>query len=215
MELSGKIASDKVIQVKFAISGKISVINVNQGQSVKKNQLLATLDKGELQAYLDRSLKYFEQTRAEFDEKQKQNTTELEKRKIQSELDISIKNVEIAKFNLESTNLYSPIDGIVAGLDPVSVGVNITPASFVVTILDPNSFYFEAKIKEEIITDVKKDDFGQISLKAFKGRIINGRVSSIGLIPSSEGIYPVKIVIDDQSNLRVGLKGEVLIKKGF
>lgn len=96
MELTGKIAADKVLKLKFLIGGKLNYLNSYPGQAVKKGQLLAKLEQTELQAYLDRALKYYEQVRAEFDEKQGKNLNEYEKRKIQAELEVAVKNTEIA-----------------------------------------------------------------------------------------------------------------------
>lgn len=73
MELTGKIESSKILKLKFLIGGKLNYLNTHQGQTVKKGQLLAKLEQTELQTYLDRSLKYYEQVRAEFDEKQGKN----------------------------------------------------------------------------------------------------------------------------------------------
>ncbi|MBI2029356.1 efflux RND transporter periplasmic adaptor subunit [Candidatus Gottesmanbacteria bacterium] len=213
MNLSGKIASDQVIKLKFSISGTVSSVNTTTGKSVKKGELLASLNQKELQAYLDRSLKYYDSQRAEFEEKQKKGIGDFERIKIQSELDISVKNVEIAKTNLEATNLYSPINGIVVEMDPIAPGVNIAPTNFVITVLNPDSYYFDAEVKEENLNDLKVDDYAEISLKAFKDKVYKGRVAAIGITPSKDGIYPVKIVLEEKTDLRLGLSGTVELKQ--
>jgi membrane fusion protein (multidrug efflux system) len=211
MELAGEILAQNIYEFKFGISGKLSQINVKESSTVKKGQLLAKLDQTELQAYLDRALKYYEQVRAEFDEKQKTNLSETDKRKIQAELDVSVKNIEIAKTNLEATNLYSPCDGIVIDCDPVISGMNITPNSLVITVVDVSSFYFEAVLPEENITKVKPDMPAKVELKAFPDKIIEGKVSWIGYMPLDDGMYGVKITLNDQSELKIGMTGKAQI----
>ena len=211
MELNGKITSDKILKLKFSSSGKLAQLNVSSGQTVKKGQLLARLDQTELQAYLDRSLKYYEQVRADFDEKQKGNLNEYDKRKVQAELEVSIKNTEIAKTNLEATNLYSPVDGIIAEVDPIAVGVNITPAGFLITILDHQSFYFQAEVKEEDLGKVKPDLSAKISLKAFPQKALEGKITGIGYLPLKDGVYPVNFSLNDLSELKPGMTGKAVI----
>lgn len=213
MQLPGKIASHNIIKLKFPISGTVVLVNTSFSKSVKKGELLAVLDKKELQTYLDRALKYYESERAEFDEKQKKGIGEYEKVKSQNSLDISVKNVEIAKSNLEATNLYAPIDGIVSEMDPIVPGVNISPSNFVITIINPSSFYFEAIIEEKDLEKVTIDDYAEITLTAFKDKKLKGRVASIGLMPSGNGKYPVTIVLENTDNLRLGLNGEAGIRK--
>ncbi len=213
MQLPGKIVSHNIIKLKFSMSGTIRSVSASPGKSVKKGELLATIDKKELQAYLDRALKYYESERAEFDVKQKKEMGGYEKVKSQNSLDISVKNVEIAKSNLEATNLYAPIDGIVSEMDPIVPGVNISPSNFVITIINPSSFYFEAIVKEEDLEEIGIDDYAEITLTAFKDKKFKGRISSIGLMPSGNGKYPVIIVLENTDNLRLGLNGEAGIRK--
>lgn len=211
MELTGKIASAKILKLKFLNSGTLKELNAVPGQAVKKGELLAKLDGKQLQTYLDRALKYYEQVRADFDEKQGKSLNEFEKRKIQAELDVSVKNTEIAKASLEETNLYAPIDGIIIEVDPISVETNITPGSFVITLLDHQSFYFEAQIKEEDLGKIKVDSPATVNLKAFPDKTLNGKVNWIPYTPIKDGIFNVNISLEDQSELKPGLTGTAKI----
>lgn len=207
MQLPGKIAAEGILKLKFLIGGKLILLNASSGQTVKKGELLARLDPTELQAYLDRALKYYEQVRSEFDEKQSKSLTEYEKRKIQAELEVAVKNVEIAKINLESTNLYAPISGIIIEVDPIAQGVNITPGGFVITLLDHQSFYFEVLLKEEDLGKIKPDLAAKITLKAFPGKVITGKVDWISYLATKEGVYSVRVSLEDKSELKIGLTG--------
>lgn len=208
MELTGNIAASTVLKLKFLVSGTIASLNVKNGQTVKKGALLASLNKKELQTYLDRALKYYEQVRAEFDEKQGKNLNEYEKRKMQSELDVAIKNVEIAKINLEACDLNAPIDGIIIDVDQTAVGVNITPTNFVITLLDHQSFYFEAQVSEEDLAKIRVDLAAKVNLKSFPGKTISGKVEWVSYIPSKDGFYSLRISLDDKSELKIGLSGK-------
>lgn len=212
MELKGKINASKIAQCKFAISGKLVSINCKVGDSVKKGQVLATLNKTELQAFLDRALKQYDLERALFDEKQKENLTEYEKRKFQDSLDISVKNVEIAKSNLEGTDLYSSINGTIAEIDQCYPGDNITPGGFIVTVIDPASFYFQAELPEENLSQVSINQLIKIVLKAYSDKTLDGKVEQIGFTPTKEGYYSVAVLLLSVStDLRLGLSGTATI----
>lgn len=211
MQLPGKISAYRILKLKFLGSGKIISLNANLGQTIKKGDLLAKLDPGEPQTYLDRALKYYEQVRAEFDEKQNKSLSEYDKRKIQAELEVSIKNVELAKINLEASGLYAPINGIIIDIDPIAVGLNISPSNFIITLLDHQSFYFQAEIPEDDLNIVKADMPVKVSLKAFSGKTFDGKVSWVSYFPEKEGIYNVHVALSDLSELKLGLSGTALI----
>lgn len=207
MEFAGKIASDKIFKLQFLIGGRLAFLDAFLGKTVKKGELLARLDQTELQAYLERALKYYEQVRSEFDEKQQKSLSEYEKRKIQAELEVAVKNVEIAKANLEATNIFAPTDGIIVDIDSAIPGVNITPGGFLISLLDHQSFYFEILVSEEDLEKIKPDLPAKIALKAFPQKVIGGRVIWKSYLPDKEGFYSCRLSLDDQSELRIGLSG--------
>jgi len=123
-------------------------------------------------------------------------------------LEISVKNVEIAKVNLDEAELHATLNGIVAKIDLGLAGENISPAKFVITLIDPQSFFFQAEIEEEKLTTVSVDREVEIILKAFKEKVFKGKIVRIGMIPLRKGVYPLEISLEDQANLRVGLSGK-------
>lgn len=207
MEFSGKIKASETAFLKFQISGKLASVNCKVRDTVKKGQILATLEKTELQAYLDRALKEYDLERAIFDEKQKENLTEYEKRKYQDSLDISVKNVEIAKANLNATDLYSSLEGIVTEMDPGRPGENITPAGFVITVINPKSLFFEGELPEENLSQIQVGQSVKVSLKAFPDKTFEGKIEKIGFSPIKEGVFPASVLLSDLSGLRLGLSG--------
>jgi len=207
MELKGKIMALQTANLKFSISGKLISVNCKIGDTVKKGQLLAALNKTAFQAYLDRALKQYDLERALFDEKQKQDLTEYEKRKYQDSLDIAVKNVEIAKADLDETDLNSSIEGIVIGMDPANPGDNITPAGFVINVVNPDSFCFLAELPEEKLSQIKLGQPAKVTLKAFPDKILEGKVEQIGFSPIKADLFPVTIPISFNPILRLGLSG--------
>lgn len=208
MTLNGKVVPEKTAYLKFGISGMVRVIKVKVGNTVKKGQLVASLDKTDAQTFLDKTLKLYDLQRAEFDEKQKEKLTEYQKRRYQDELDITIKVVELAKADLDRTDLYASIDGVVTEISQVNANENVTPAGFVISVVDTNSYVFEANAHETEVTRIQTGQQTAISLTAYPDRNYFGKVKQIGLIPEKE-VYRVVIGLDDVGGLVPGLTGKI------
>jgi len=214
MTLPGSIASDQILKLRFPSSGKISQINFSVGQRVKKGQLLARLDQEERQTYLDRTLKQYEKVRADFEEKTKKELNEFDRIQVQAGLDISVKNVELAKLDLEAANLYAPSNGIVVEADPSAVGMNITPAAYTITLLDPDTLYFEVPVAEKDLSSIQIDQPVEIELTSYPDKTITGKVIRIGFAPQKNK-YPVAVSIEgEKEHLRLGLTGKASFKNG-
>lgn len=210
MELNGRTASDRLFVLKFAVGGSLAKINFKIGQEVKKGALLGQLNQTELQNYLDRALKYYEQVRADFDAKSNVKMDMYEARQRQAELDVSVKNVEIAKANLEATNLYVPCDGVIIEADSVEVGMNITPATYTITLLDPTSIYFEAEVSEDKLTQAEIGKSADITLSAYPGQTFKGKINFVGYKSDKDGNFVVKFVFENIPTARIGMTGKVI-----
>ena len=123
-EYTGKI-NGKIIELRFALAGKLSGLYKKRGDIVKKGELVAGLDKKQLQTELDKQLGDFEKVRAEFEIFNLQKgepDNDIEKylkAEKQAQLNISVKEVELAKAKLDQTDLFSPVEGFLENATPV------------------------------------------------------------------------------------------------
>lgn len=208
MILEGRVEAGVRSLAKFSISGRLTSIKCAPGDLIKRGQLLATLNKKELQTLLDRALKQYDLERALFDEKQKENQSEYEKRKYQDMLDISVKNVEIAKINLDAADLFASINGIVTVVDQNSPGDNITPAGFVIGLVDPASLYFQSHIPEDKLSRLTVGQKCRVTFKTYAGKDRSGVLEYIGYSSVKPGLYEGRIKLDDLAGLRLDLSGK-------
>jgi len=215
MELTGQVTAGQVATTKFQIGGRLAAVRCQPGGTVTKGQLLAALDRTELQAYLDRALKQYDLERAEFDEKQKQNPAEYDRRRAQDALDITVKNVEIAKANLDATQLDAPIGGVVVAMDNLPAGTNITPAGFVISLVDPTGLFFQAALPQQSLTKVKVGQKVKVSLRAFPGQTWAAKVTRVAFAAAKDNTFAVDIVFDKlPADLRLGLTGKAILSGG-
>lgn len=136
-----------------------------------------------------------------------------------------------ANLYLEETQLRSPISGQIAKKFR-SVGDVVSPGEPLYAIVDPTSYYILVLLEETKLRGVVKGAKARIKLDAYPDKIIEGEVEEVlpasaatfALVPRdiSAGEFtklaqriPVRIKISkgDQTLLRVGLSGEVEIKR--
>ncbi len=147
------IITGNIISVRFAFSGKIASIRIHPGDVIKTGQILASLDRKELQTILDKELADYESTRAQFEiyvQKAGDPADDLAKfakKREQSALDVSVKAVELAKFRLDQADLYSPVAGIITSDGGLRPGLYVTPSANPVEILETNSLVFTVPIE--------------------------------------------------------------------
>ncbi|MFN3406880.1 MAG: HlyD family secretion protein [Caldimicrobium sp.] len=138
---------------------------------------------------------------------------------------------EEAKFYYSYTQLKSPVSGLIAKKFR-SEGDVIAPGEPIYSIVDPESFYILVLLEETKLHGVKKGAPVKIKLDAYPGKEWRGEVEEIlpataatfALVPRdiSAGEFTklaqripvkIKIVAGNRSLLRVGLGGEVEIKR--
>jgi len=195
------------LELKFRSSGKLKELFVEVGESVKKGQVLAKLDDSPIQNQLDSALLNFRKTRAKFDEITDED--KFKKEQSQIDLDASVKDVEAVKYELDQLELKSPVNGVVESIENLYPGLNITPGTQTISVVDPSSMVFVAEVPEIDTPNIKAGQFAKIILDAYPTNTIGGKVLSVGIIPTSskEVSYPVEIELPQNPNLRLGLSG--------
>ncbi|BAU23432.1 secretion protein HlyD family protein [Caldimicrobium thiodismutans] len=142
-----------------------------------------------------------------------------------------LKQKEEALLYYEYTKLKSPITGVIAKKFH-SEGDVIAPGEPIYVVVDPESFYILVLLEETKLKGIKKGAYARIRLDAYPGKVWEGEVEEIlpasaatfALVPRdiSAGEFtklaqriPVKIKITkgDRGLLKVGLGGEVEIKR--
>lgn len=225
---SGKTKSQNQVDLKFQTSGKLAWVGVKEGENVKKWQAIASLDKEQLKKDLQKDLNDymnerwdFEQTQEDYQQtKERLLVTDAIKRileKAQFDLNNAVIDVELADLAVRLATLASPIEGIVTHIDTPIAGVNITPATAVFTIADPNSVIFVVNVDEADVSQISLGLRAKIALDAYSDQVFEGQVSKISFsaITTTGGgtAFPVEITLPENSDLRfkVGMNGDTEI----
>jgi RND family efflux transporter MFP subunit len=112
---SGKLSSKVEIKLAFKTGGITERIYFDEGQTVKKGQLLAQLDLSEINAQVDQAQAAFEKALRDMDRVKKlyeEKVTTLEQlQNASTALEIASSQVKVAEFNLHHSSIFAPANG--------------------------------------------------------------------------------------------------------
>ncbi len=221
LELSGEIKAHRQARLHFQTGGLVVYYPWHEGDTIKKFQTIASLDKRQLQKTLRQRLNLYAKQRNAFDQTQDNyrkniddGDIDLKLKRIlensQYDLNNSVINVELQDLSLQYATLFAPFTGILAQAPITTANVNVMPNDTFV-LVDPHSLYFSAELEEGDLAKIKPDLPVKVSLDAFPNQTFTGKIDRIGFIPqqtSTGTVYPLEISFSQPpSALRLGLNG--------
>jgi len=218
---SGQVDAEKKATLTFPTSGKLSYVGISEGRSVKKGQLVASLDKTILEKELTTLLNTWEREFTDFDDSNDSiadsvlsEAVRRIKKRAQIDLDQSLINIEIKNEAIRLANLYSPISGVATKVNPNITGINIAPSTSLYEIVDTKSMYFFAEVSENDIPKIYIDQKVLITLDSYPEITLEGQVAWVGYqsITTSTGgtAYKVHISLPESEAItyRLGMNGD-------
>lgn len=229
LTLAGKLDAQNFVILQFQTSGKIAWVGVKEGDTVKKWQAIASLDKTELEKRFKKTMNDYLTNRWNFEDTQDQYkktkedfliTDEIKRilERKQFSLENAVLDVELADLVVKYATLVSPINGIVTGLDQPIAGVNIIPSNATFTIIDPSFLYLKSDVDEEDVTKIKLNQPTTIILDSYPDQKIESAISFISFTPvqgETSTVYRVKFnlkVENKDFKYRIGMNGDAKIK---
>lgn len=171
LEVPGSLLPFEETQIRPEISGRLTQLNIPEGQSVNRGFLLAKLFDGDLQAQL-RKLEVQLEIAAKTAERQKELLTI--NGISQQEYDLSelqVNNlkadIELVRVSIAKTEIRAPYDGRI-GLKNISLGAYVTPADIITSIRQVKELKLEFTVPEKYAEAMSR------------GRQVNFTVSGTG-----------------------------------
>jgi RND family efflux transporter MFP subunit len=198
----GTVKGKTEIELKFEINGVIQAIKFREGEKVKKDELIASLDPRDAQLKLiyaqnklasaqaayESSLKKLEIHQKLYQAgaiiKSKLEEIELESESAKYQLETVKTEVELAKNELKKTTLYSPMDGVM-GPREAEEGEFITPQDKIASLLEINEVFVEIGIVERDINKIRLGQKAEVYVDAYPDKVFSGIISNI--FPVVEG----------------------------
>ncbi len=198
---SGTVEEESGSAVSFSAAGTIRSLSVAEGQSVKKGQLIGTLDDSSLRsayeianATLDQAKDAYKRMKFLHDSNSLPDIKWVE---VQSKLSQAENAAKIARIALDDAKLYAPVSGTVSE-KMASVGQTVAPGMPVVEIVDIRSVKVGIAIPENEIASFADGAEATITSKASAGEVYSGKLVEKGVAadPLSRS-YTVKYKVDN------------------
>lgn len=123
--------------------------------------------------------------------------------------------VRLAQYNVTTTSLVAPFDGVVSAVNvtigEVTSGSGTQPA---IVVVDPNRLRLDVSVEETDIPHVKTGQTVDVSFDALPGKTFTGTVAAISpgaTVQSGVATYTVSIDLQNADGVRSGMTGNAHI----
>jgi len=240
IKVSGNIEGDDV-RFSFRVNGQILELLTDEGQVVKKGQVIARLNTDELSkikanalaalkaAQYDYALSKIDFQRAENLLKagaisaQQRDTAKTKFDADRSDVEQYKAQLELAATRLDFTNLTSTLDGFILVKSSLA-GEVVQPGTPVFTAVDLHNLWVTAYINETDLGRVKLNQDAYVTTDTYPGKKYKGRVSFVSseaeftpkFIQTQEErvklVYRVKVRVDNETlDLKPGMPADAFI----
>ena len=233
---SGVVEAAVNSSISFEVSGNVQKVNVDVGERVTKGQVLAVLDEqthqlnvaaaqaavggaevqvADARSALDRlqgvaarnagfvSLRDMEQAEAAYDGARKN-------------LDYNVSRLNLARRDLERTQLRAPLDGVIAQrhVDPFQ---EVSRGEPMFDLFVEGGMQASIGVPESEIDQIVLGMTGDIRFPAVSDQVHKGIVTEISKVAGVANAFPVKLTIDARTQgvrIRPGITAEVTLMLG-
>jgi len=228
-KFSGLVAAVDSSGLSFEVGGRVESVEVDIGDRVQKDQVLAWLDPEPYQlkvaenaAELEKSKDNVRKTKAEYERQKRlfeQNAgaeryvevSEYNYKAAGSAVKFEMAKLDNAKRDLRKTKLLAPYEGTIAlrAVDPneeVSVGQKI------LEINASGKLEVQLAIPETVVNRLQIDGPATITYPTLPDETAQGRISYIGSAAIQANAFPVKVeLIDPDEDVKPGMTAEAIL----
>jgi len=158
LRVVGSLAPNETATIRPETTGLIRSIHFEEGQRVKKGDLLVKIDDSELRAQLAQSESRYELAKLNLARaenlRQTQSNTQADADRSRSEYSAAQADLELLKVRLARTEVRAPFDGIVESRT-LSAGDYVNTQAVITTLNDLSKLKVEFQVPERYLTKVK------------------------------------------------------------
>ena len=204
---SGYIVARNKAEISPKTVGRIAWINLEEGQKVRKGELVARLENQELEAQKAEKLASLANARRELARQKELFARGIVARQTldnaQTQVEVLEAGLHFVEEQIRNTEIYAPIDGVVT-VKKAFLGETVTPQGFgagssgatFAVIVDLDSLEMEADINEQNLEKLRLGMPAEVTLDAYPNRPYKARLRQI--VPTADrqkGSVKVKVEI--------------------
>jgi len=215
LRYSGSIEASQTIPLSFQSTGTVEKIYVEVGDFVKKGQIIASVDKSDMQNIYNVTLAKYQQAKDAYDRLKsvhdQGSLPEIKWVEMESNMEQAKSSLELSKNNLEKCDMKAPVDGIVGSrnIEPgqSAIGSSLSP----IELVKIETVNIKISAPENEISKIKKGQKAILSVSALDGKTFEGTITNIS--PVADFIsrtYAVKISVNNTNlELKPGMVCDV------
>lgn len=215
LRYSGTVEPSQTIPLTFQASGIVERVLVDAGDEVKKGQLLASVEKTNLQNVYDINLAKYNQAKDAYNRLktvyEKGSLPEIKWIETETNLEQAQSSLAVSKKNLSNCEMRAPQNGIIGkrNVEPGMSSINISSSP--IELVEIKTVYVKISVPENEIAKIVKGEKATFSVSALNSKTFEGKVSNIS--PVADAIsrtYEVKILVQNTSgDLKPGMVCDV------
>jgi RND family efflux transporter MFP subunit len=226
--IAGLTEAAVVTDLAFESAGRMTEINVDIGDRVENNQVVARLDpepfelristsRGQLvdaQAKLTDAKAKFEQQKELYEQgfatKTAYDTAQANLNSAESNLQVAESQLKLAERDLERAILKAPFAGQVSE-KYVERFTEVTAGQQIVQLSGDGETKVKSNVPEGLVQRLQPGQMVTVSFPTLNDALVEGRITQIGARATSTNSFPVTVVLEaNELSLRSGLTVEVI-----
>ena len=215
LKYSGTVEASKTIPLNFRTNGTVEKVLVDEGDFVKKGQLLATIDDTDAKNLFEITESKYQQANDAYNRLKsvydKGSLPEIKWVEMETNLAQAKSSLELSKNNLEKCKLISPVNGVIGrrNIEPGMSSISLSGSPL--EIVDIRMVNIKISIPENEISKIKKGLHAEISVSAVGNKKFEGKIINVSPVADKfSRTYDAKIeVTNSELDLKPGMVCDV------
>lgn len=219
ISISALLAYKSTQKLAFKVGGPVASILVEEGDAVEKGQVLAELDREEVQAQVGEAEARYENAKrnvARLKKLYNENVVSLDQlQDAETEMDVVESQLRVARFNLRYSSIKAPSAGRIVSRS-IETGELVAPNQVAFALADESrGWIMRTALSDRKVVLVRHNDPVSVRFDPWPLQEFSGHISQISeAAEERSGLFEVEIAINpiDDFRLRDGYIGRIQIK---
>lgn len=197
----GTVEAESSTSLSFQSLGTVERVFADEGQAVRKGQILAVLNKTTLKSSHDAAMAALNQAKDAYNRMKtlyvKGSLPDIKWVEIQTKLEQAQSMEQVARKSLKDAVLVAPVSGVISSRT-IEIGSNVMPGAPVFILDNVNSVKVKISVPENEIAQTCKGLKAKISVGALNDKLFTGKISERGIAANPlSHTYEVKIALNN------------------